>query len=109
MFDVRIEENSHKMNIEIERNLGEQPIARIMADHGLKAHDLVAISTQQLTHKMVNGDKFSLEEWERFRTHWEPAAFVPASPEQLGDGIGGFWQFPIRVEGLKEGVASAKV
>ncbi len=42
------------MNIEIERNLGEQPIARIMADHGLKAHDLVAISTQQLTHKMVS-------------------------------------------------------
>ena len=42
------------MNIEIERNLGEQPIARIMVDHGLKAHDLVAISTQQLTHKMVS-------------------------------------------------------
>ena len=42
------------MNIEIERNFGEQPIARIMADRGLKAHDLVAISTQQLTHKMVS-------------------------------------------------------
>ena len=42
------------MNIEIERNLGEQPIARIMAEHGLKAQDLVAISTQQLTHKMVS-------------------------------------------------------
>jgi len=42
------------MNIEIERNLGEQPIARIMAEHGLKAHDLVANSTKQLTHKMVS-------------------------------------------------------
>ena len=42
------------MNIEIERNLGEQPIARIMVEHGLKAQDLVAISTQQLTHKMVS-------------------------------------------------------
>jgi len=42
------------MNIEIERNLGEQPIARIMVDHGLKARDLVSISTQQLTHKMVS-------------------------------------------------------
>ena len=42
------------MNIEIERNLGDQPIARIMADHGLKARDLVAISTEQLTHKMVS-------------------------------------------------------
>ncbi len=42
------------MNIEINRNLGEQPIARIMADHGLKARDLVTVSTQQLTHKMVS-------------------------------------------------------
>ena len=42
------------MNIEIDRNLGEQPIARIMVDHDLKARDLVAISTQQLTHKMVS-------------------------------------------------------
>ena len=54
MFDVRFEENSGKMNVEIDRNLGEQPIARIMADHGLKAHDLVAISTGQLTHRMVS-------------------------------------------------------
>ena len=42
------------MNIEIERNLGEQPIARIMADHGLKAGDLVANSTEQITYKMVS-------------------------------------------------------
>ncbi|HDL63980.1 MAG TPA: hypothetical protein ENH12_01180 [Proteobacteria bacterium] len=42
------------MNIEIDRNLGEQPIAKIMADHGLKARDLVTVSTQQLTHKMVS-------------------------------------------------------
>jgi len=42
------------MDIEIKRNLGDQPIARIMADHGLKARDLVAVSTDQLTHKMVS-------------------------------------------------------
>jgi len=42
------------MNTEIERNFGEQPIARIMVEHGLKAHDLVAISTEQLTRKMVS-------------------------------------------------------
>jgi len=41
------------MKDNIERNLGTQPIARIMADHDLKAHDLVAASTEQLTHKMV--------------------------------------------------------
>jgi hypothetical protein len=41
------------MNDESERNLGEQPLARIMAERGLKAHDLVAVSTDHLTHKMV--------------------------------------------------------
>ena len=39
---------------EIERNLGEQPIARVMADAGLKAHDLVKASPVQMTHKMVS-------------------------------------------------------
>jgi hypothetical protein len=42
------------MNVDIERNLGEQPIARIMQERGFKAHDLVAISDEQLTHKMVS-------------------------------------------------------
>ena len=38
----------------IERNLGPQPIADIMAKHNLKPHDLVAaLPAQQLTHKMV--------------------------------------------------------
>lgn len=37
----------------MEVDLGEQPIARLMALHGLKSHDLVAASTEQITHKMV--------------------------------------------------------
>jgi hypothetical protein len=37
----------------IERNLGEQPIARIMAEAGLKPHDLVVASPVPMTHKMV--------------------------------------------------------
>ena len=41
------------MNGDIERNLGEQPIAQVMADLGLKARALVAMSTEQITHKMV--------------------------------------------------------
>ena len=41
------------MKPDVERNLGEQPIAQIMLEHGLKAHDLVAASTEQITHKMV--------------------------------------------------------
>ena len=38
---------------DIERNLGEQPIAALLAAHALKASDLVAASTEQITHKMV--------------------------------------------------------
>jgi hypothetical protein len=36
-----------------ERELGEQPIARLLATLGLSSHDLVAASSEQLTHKMV--------------------------------------------------------
>ena len=39
--------------IPIERDLGEQPIAALLANLGLKPHDLVAASTEQITHKMV--------------------------------------------------------
>lgn len=38
---------------DVERNLGPQPIVRIMARHELKPHDLVQASSEQLTHKMV--------------------------------------------------------
>jgi hypothetical protein len=37
----------------MERNLGPQPIGELMARHGLAPRDLVAASTEQLTHKMV--------------------------------------------------------
>jgi len=40
--------------MDIERNLGEQPITGIMAEYNLKPHDLVASSTEQITHKMVS-------------------------------------------------------
>mgnify|MGYP001593187590 CR=1 len=36
-----------------ERDLGEQPLAKIMATLGLKPHDLVANSIEQISHKMV--------------------------------------------------------
>ena len=42
------------MTTEIPRNLGEQPIVAIMAANDLKTHDLVAASTEQITHKMVS-------------------------------------------------------
>ena len=37
----------------VERNLGEQPLAEILAEHSLKAHHLVDASDEQITHKMV--------------------------------------------------------
>jgi hypothetical protein len=42
------------MNNEIERDLGDQPIAKLMAEHGFKPNDLVSNSTEQITHKMVS-------------------------------------------------------
>ena len=42
------------MNSEMERNLGEQPVARLMREHNLKPHDLVAVSSVEMTHKMVS-------------------------------------------------------
>ncbi|MDA3875363.1 MAG: hypothetical protein PF795_15560 [Kiritimatiellae bacterium] len=39
---------------DLERNLGPQPIAGNLESHGLGAHDLVLVSSQHLTHKMVS-------------------------------------------------------
>jgi len=42
------------MDLPINRNLGEQPIALLVSRHQLKPHDLVTASTEQITHKMVS-------------------------------------------------------
>ncbi|MCX5704502.1 MAG: hypothetical protein NTZ92_00295 [Candidatus Omnitrophica bacterium] len=42
------------MTDNIENDLGLQPIAGLMTEHGLKPNDLVRNSTEQLTHKMVS-------------------------------------------------------
>jgi hypothetical protein len=42
------------MSTEIERNMGPQPVVEIMAAYNLKPHDLVAASTEQITHKMIS-------------------------------------------------------
>ncbi len=42
------------MDNSIERDLGPQPIADVMQTHGLRAHDVVAASGEQVTHKMVS-------------------------------------------------------
>jgi len=40
--------------MDIERDLGQQPIAKIMLELGLKPNDLVSNSTEQISHKMVS-------------------------------------------------------
>ena len=41
------------MDETLERNLGEQPIAKILRNLALKSHDVVAASEDNITHKMV--------------------------------------------------------
>jgi hypothetical protein len=36
-----------------EHNLGPQPIIELLGKHKMTHHDLVAASTEQITHKMV--------------------------------------------------------
>ena len=38
---------------EIERNMGVQPLDRLMTEHELGNHDLVAASVEPMTHKAV--------------------------------------------------------
>ena len=40
--------------IDEQREYGPQPIAELLVKHALKGHDLVATSTEQITHKMVS-------------------------------------------------------
>lgn len=53
MRKMRPPDSPVNMALPLERNLGAQPITRLMAAHGLGARDLVAASTEQITHKMV--------------------------------------------------------
>ena len=41
------------MNNEIKRNMSAQPLTSIMDEKNLTAHDLVAASDEQITHKMI--------------------------------------------------------
>jgi hypothetical protein len=42
-----------QVTVEKVLDLGEQPLAALLAESGLKPHDLVNASTEQITHKMV--------------------------------------------------------
>ena len=38
----------------IERELGEQPLAGLLQEHGLTGHDLVEASSRPITHKLIH-------------------------------------------------------
>ena len=42
------------MNYDIKRDLGEQPLAKIISEHNLKPTDIVNASTEQITYKMIS-------------------------------------------------------
>ena len=44
----------YRMNYDIKRDLGEQPIAGIISEKNLKSHDIVNASTEQITYKMIS-------------------------------------------------------
>ncbi len=60
------------------RDMGEQPIARLMAERGLKPSDLVAASIEQVTHKMVTramkGRRLTANTMGKVRRAWDLAA-----------------------------------
>ncbi len=61
-----------------ERDLGEQPLARLMAEHALKAADLVGASKEQITHKMVTravkGRRLTANTMGKVHRAWRAAA-----------------------------------
>lgn len=58
--------------------MGEQPLARLMAENGLKPTDLVTASTEQLTHKMVTramkGRRLTANAMGKVHRAWNQAA-----------------------------------
>lgn len=70
-----------------ERNLGEQPLARLMTERGLSAHDLVAASTEQITHKMVTramkGRRLTANTMDKVHRAWNQATSGESSRSDL--------------------------
>ena len=70
-----------------ERDLGEQPLARLMAEWGLKPTDLVAASSEQLTYKMVSramkGRRLTANTMDKVHRAWNLAARCDHLPGDL--------------------------
>jgi hypothetical protein len=70
-----------------DRDLGEQPLAALMAECGLKPADLVAASDEQITHKMVSramkGRRLTANTMGKIRRAWQRAAPEPHRDAEL--------------------------
>ncbi len=71
------------------RNLGEQPLARLMIERGLRPTDLVAASTEQLTHRMVTramkGRRLTANTMGKVHRAWNHAAESEHERRELFD------------------------
>jgi hypothetical protein len=71
------------------RDLGEQPLARRMSERGLEPRDLVAASTEQLTHKMVTramkGRRLTRNTMEKVVRAWNLASSSKHDRRELFD------------------------
>ena len=69
-----------------ERDLGSQPLDRMMKEWGLENHDLVAVSTEQLTHKQVQkarkGRRLTLKMMQKVTRAFNVAIWYRLSDEQ---------------------------
>jgi len=69
------------------RDLGEQPLAKLMAERGLKPADLVEASTEQITHKMVSramkGRRLTENTMDKVHRAWNLASGSEAAREEL--------------------------
>ena len=72
---------------DVERDLGPQPLAERMREHGLQAADLVRASTEQLTHKMVSratkGRRLTARTMGKVVRAWNAASGSEHAPEDL--------------------------
>ena len=73
------------------RDLGLQPLDAILDEIGLNNHQLVALSTEQLTHKQVQkarkGKRISVNIQRKIlrARNASPVPSAPAAPEEEGD------------------------
>ena len=69
-----------------ERDLGVQPLNRMMDEWGVGNHDLVEVSTEQLTHKQVQkarkGRRLSLKMMQKVTRAFNVAIWYRLSDEQ---------------------------